>query len=199
MAIWGFVARNSRLPALLLAVFACAFAVHAAAATPPPSIFDLGGTWRNQEGKAFTWNQTHGRYVVLSMVYTSCTRSCPLITERMRSIERELSNVHRAQVVFILMSFDPKRDKPEVLARFADKHHLDKNSWQLLTPAGDEARLMAAALDFKYKELQSGDFSHSDQITLVAPTGQIIMQESDLTKAPKSIGDAIAKALGSRG
>jgi len=82
----------------------------------------------------------------------------------------------RAQVHWLLVSFDDERDVPARLAEFAAEQKLDDASWTLLHGGPAAVRTWAAAMGVRYKQTVDGAFSHSNRITLLDPTGRIAAQ-----------------------
>lgn len=146
------------------------------------SLFDLESNGKDQSGKQFRWDDRKFEWTVLSMVYTSCHSSCPLITQEMQVIEKKLTPGSKKKVRFVLFSFDPENDTPKALLDFALKHQLNLANWFLVSSSSSEARTLATAIDFKYKKLANGDFSHSNNIFLLNHAGRVTAQ-ADLSKA----------------
>ena len=165
------------------------------AAAPGPSIDEVEGKWTDQDGKAFHWRDNRFEWTVMSMVYTTCQSSCPLITQKMQLLERKIPPSLLGKVRFLLFSFDSKRDSAATLKAFALKHHLDLSRWSLLRASDEESRTLATALDFRLKKLESGEFTHSNQITLLNRAGVIASQTSNLADAPQTLLGVIVKGL----
>ena len=209
MGTWDFVVSNRlRTLALALVVAVCTSypTRHSIAGGSPPehspakpeklaaSLYDLDSNWIDQNGRPFKWRDGTVQWTVVSMVYTSCQSSCPLITQKMQALDRKLPADLSGRVRFLLFSFDPKRDTPSVLKTFATKRHLDLSRWTLLTASEEDARALATALDFRFKSLANGEYSHSNQITLINDQGNIVMQTSDLQTAPQLLMDRVVQA-----
>lgn len=88
----------------------------------------------DQEGRTFWLGQTRGKVVVLGMIYTHCPDVCPLITARMMELQQQTAAEGLAdQVFFVTITFDPERDTPEVLRRYAKVRKVDFRNWAFLT------------------------------------------------------------------
>lgn len=88
----------------------------------------------DQEGRTFWLGQTRGKVVVLGMIYTHCPDVCPLITARMREIQEQVAAEGLSdQVFFVTITFDPERDTPEVMRRYAQARKVDFTNWAFLT------------------------------------------------------------------
>ena len=146
---------------------------------PAPSLYELLSPWQDQAGKLFHWQDLQGRPALIAMVYTSCQQSCPMIVSELNSLVKSLSKERQAELQVLLFSFDPERDTVERLASYAKERRI-KSHWRLLTATGKDVRELAAVLGFRFKKMQSGDFSHANTITLLNRSGQIQGQQTDL-------------------
>jgi protein SCO1/2 len=143
------------------------------------SVFNLKSKWTTQDGKVvgIDFLRTHPSVVV--MAYTTCQASCPLLVQDMKRIETALKSGAQ-QVTFALFSFDSKRDTPEQLKRYAKEHKLEMKNWVLLHGDSNAVRDLAAALDVRYKQDVSGEFSHSNVVTLLDSEGVIRVQQTGI-------------------
>ncbi len=74
------------------------------------------------------------RHVVLiQVIFTHCKDACPLQTQRLQAVRRQLGERFGSDIIFLSLSVDPQRDKPAVLKAFAVKHQADIPGWYFLT------------------------------------------------------------------
>lgn len=171
--------------ALLVATLACAAA--AAAATPPvaplprDSVYQLDATLTDQKGQSRPLASLRGRPRVVALFYTSCKYICPLIVERVRSIEKALAPREREQLGLVLITIDPKRDSPEVLGRLMTERRLDAAHWTLLRPDPEDLRAIAGVLGFRYRELADGEFNHTTALVLLDAEGRILSRTDQVS------------------
>ena len=59
-----------------------------------------------------------GRPAIVDFIFTRCPASCPMLTARMKELEKRLPESSTARLLSI--SVDPEHDRPEVLARYAE-------------------------------------------------------------------------------
>jgi len=71
--------------------------------------------------------------VMINVMYTSCKGSCPLVTQMMSQVSRDLGDLYGSEIHFISMTNDPERDSPGALAEFARKQNVDLDGWTFLT------------------------------------------------------------------
>ncbi len=75
----------------------------------------------------------NGRVVLINVIYTNCKGSCPLVTQKLAMVSRELGDLFGDQVHFVSVTNDPERDTPEALADFARKQGVNLDGWTFLT------------------------------------------------------------------
>lgn len=121
------------------------------------------------------------KITLLAMVYTHCSDICPMTTHNMQLVEERLPDDLMNKVKFVVISFDPNRDTPTVLKRFAEIRDIIFENWSLLT--GDEKNTKEVMLKFDIKAFPSdssytnGELSysmiHTDRISLIDQDGKL--------------------------
>jgi protein SCO1 len=139
----------------------------------PFSVYDLEGSWRDQTGAVRSLASWRGRPVLLAMIYTHCTATCPLAVSELKRIA-----AGHADVRFVLVSLDPVRDDARRLAAYASERGLDPQRWTLLTGSDTDVRDLAATLGVRYRQVTPDDLAHSNLITLLDREGRIARQTS---------------------
>ncbi len=154
------------------------------------SVYELGTELTNQEGKVVRLDLYRGHPVIVGMFYSSCAYTCPLLFEALKRVEKGVDEKARENLRFLMISFDPEHDTPEVLLKKAQEHHVDLKRWSLLTASDEKIREIAAVLDVQYRKTPDGSYNHSSLMTLLDPDGTNIFQ-SDLEKS--SIDEMISR------
>ena len=172
-----------------LALTLCALTTPLAArdSDPPASIYHLKSALTNQDGAAHGLDVYRGHPVLVTMFYSSCPATCPLIIDTLRATERELTAAQRAQLRVLMISIDPERDTPAALRELAQTRHIDTRRWTLAR--GDDAavRSIAALLNVQYRKLPNGEFNHSTVIVLLSPAGEIQVTSNTLGHADEAL------------
>ena len=137
------------------------------------SLFELASTWKDQNGQRVTLDHVAGQATVLSMIYTSCAATCPLIVADLKRIDAALSPAERPRVRFILVSLDPARDTPGRLSDWAKATHIDESRWTLLSGDDGDVRELAATLDVRYQRQPDGEMAHTNGIHIVDRSGRV--------------------------
>jgi protein SCO1/2 len=136
-----------------------------------------------------------GNWVIVSMFYSSCPHSCPLLIETIKKkIEKKVDNKELEQLRVILISFDPKRDTPTKLRKLASDRNIDLTRWKLLTGSENDLEDIAAALGVKVRALPGGDFNHSSIISLLDKNGSIVSTVDGLNEAMEPIVQKLDKS-----
>jgi len=122
------------------------------------------------------------KITVLAMVYTHCPDICPMTTHNMQLVEQRLPDNLKNKVKFVVISFDPNRDTPSVLKKFAEIRDINFDSWILLS--GDDQNTKELMLKFGIKAIPTdssydddGELSytviHTDRISLIDQEGRL--------------------------
>ena len=121
------------------------------------------------------------------MFFASCQYACPILVHDVQRIEAALPSGQRVRVGFTLVTIDPRRDTPEALASFRSTRVLPAETWTLLRGEPDDILELAALLGVKYKEEATGQFAHSNLITVLNAAGEIVFQQPGLNLPPDEI------------
>lgn len=149
---------------------------------PKNSIYNVTSVWRDQNNKEIKLQEFAGQKIVIGMVYTKCPHACPLSISKIQEIEREVRKISSEKIKIVLASFDPKRDVPRHLKEYMKSRKLDESKWVFLSAPNDAtARELSAVLGISYKELDDGEFSHSNVISLLDEQGVRIAKIESLT------------------
>ena len=122
-----------------------------------------------------------GSPLVIGFIYTNCPDICSFITANVSKVYEEMSNP--GDTKFVLVTFDPERDTPEVLKSYAQAFDMDREPFQFLT--GDPEtiddfmkRVSVRTQESYSKELDDGDrmyfLNHSDKILLINENSELI-------------------------
>ena len=99
----------------------------------------------DQRGQPFDRRMLLGRVWVTDFVFTHCAEACPRLTQKMRSLQDQLTQQEAAGRIGLLsVSVDPERDTPEVLQRYAQTFGARDEVWRFLT--GPEAEVERAVV-----------------------------------------------------
>lgn len=122
-----------------------------------------------------------GSPLVVGFIYTHCPDICSFITSNVSKVYNELEEPGNTQ--FVLVTFDPERDTPDVLKSYAQSFDMDKEPFHFLTgdPSTIEAfmnRVSVRTEESFSRETDEGErlyfLSHSDKILLIDENSHLI-------------------------
>lgn len=170
----------------------------ASAVLPDGSIFVHDALLTDQNGRAFRLVDRRGKPQIVSMFYTSCRYVCPLIIDSASAVVHELDAAEQERLGVLLISMDPDRDTPSVLARVFAQRKLDAPSWTFARTGARDVRSIAALLGVRYRELENGEFNHTSALVLLDPEGRIVMTTTVLgTEPDPEFVAAVRRTIGS--
>lgn len=122
------------------------------------------------------------KVTLLAMVYTHCPDICPMTTHNMHLVEQKLPDDLKDKVKFVVISFDPNRDTPSVLKKFAEIRDITFNNWIFLSGNMLNTKEVMLKFDIKtiptdssYSEDGALNYSiiHTDRISLIDQDGKL--------------------------
>lgn len=143
---------------------------------------DFEVTFLDQDSSAFVFPESlKGRPALVTAVYTNCPDVCIMTMANMRRIHTALG-ADSARVSFATVSFDPERDTPSALRRYAQTWRTGPD-WHLLTGDTTATGIFMRRIGVRYRvsqrdTLQSGQaiysISHTDKALLLDAEGRIV-------------------------
>lgn len=150
---------------------------------PDSSIYALGSTWTDQDGKSIVWSESTGTPRVIALGYATCKGICPRIIADMQRIEKQLDAKSKTRFTFITL--DPANDKQADLKALSQRHLLSSR-WDVLRGSEEDLLEMAVVLGVRFDRLPNGiDFAHSYLIATVGPNGKILHKWTDSKEGPE--------------
>ena len=73
-----------------------------------------------------------GNTTVIGFIYANCPDICPMTTHNMQLTQDRLKGDGIENVKFISVTFDPDRDFPSILKKYAEIRDIDFKDWTLL-------------------------------------------------------------------
>jgi len=142
---------------------------------------------QNCSGENLSRNDLLDHIWVVDFIFTRCGGPCPLMTQRMRSLQSSLMEEGLVDPPFsvrlVSISVDPAYDTPEVLREYALNWGADLESWYFLTgPSENTLRLIREgfkiAADREGSGIEHGsmdmpDIIHSTNFLLVDQRGWV--------------------------
>ncbi len=119
---------------------------------------------------------------VMGFIYTHCPDICPMTTHNMFLTEMKLKKDGIQDVKFVALSFDPERDTPPVLKKFAEIRGIEFKNWMFIT--GEQSVIYDLLRRFDVRAVATdsvfyddGEISysmmHTDRISLIDKEGRL--------------------------
>ncbi len=122
----------------------------------------------DQAGEAVTNKDFEDKIYVADFFFTTCPSICPKMTASLS----ELSAFYKddKDIMFLSHSVTPVKDSVPVLAAYAEKHHINHDTWKLVT--GDKKHIYELARRSYFAVTTEGDggvkdFIHTENFILV--------------------------------
>jgi protein SCO1/2 len=117
-----------------------------------------------------------GKPLVISLIYTSCYHTCPMITQ---SLAKVVNVGHEAlgegRFTVATIGFDWKHDNPERMRLYAEERGMATRDWVFLSADGPTVAELTKQLGFVYEASPRG-FDHTVQATVVDASGRVYRQ-----------------------
>jgi protein SCO1 len=120
-----------------------------------------------RDGSAFTLRDLGGRPLVISLIYSSCFHTCPLITRRLaQAVEVARAALGADAFNVLTIGFDAANDTPERMRVHAREQGVDDPSWRFASTDADTIDALTLQLGFIYFASPRG-FDHLAQVSIV--------------------------------
>ncbi len=155
---------------------------------------------QTHENTEYTFRNMEPKVRLIEFMYTQCPDVCPNTTYQMKDLRNRLEKdgVFGSKVEFLTVSFDPKRDTPEVLRDYAKTFEIDKyEGWHLVRGEKEDIKKLADNFDFMYRDPGTGQYVHTSATYLLDEKNNVIevfgMGENDFDK--EKVYKKIQKAI----
>ncbi|HLU62453.1 MAG TPA: SCO family protein [Gammaproteobacteria bacterium] len=160
------------------------------------SLYSMDFALETEAGETKMLAGHEGKPVLVSMFYSHCPHVCPMLVNTIQQVERQLAPEQRERLQVLMISVDPERDTPEVLAGMARDYRVDASRWTLARAAeADDTRMLAALLDIRYRKLPDGEFNHTSAMILLDEQGREVARSGKLGKPDPEFVARVAKTL----
>ena len=133
-------------------------------------------SFRDRKGRSVKLSSFHGKPLVISLIYTSCYHTCPMITShlaRVVDIAREALGHDSFAVATI--GFDTRVDNPERMRMYARERGIDVSDWWFLSTDAATIDQLVQDIGFIFFASPKG-FDHLSQTTVLDAQGRVYRQ-----------------------
>ena len=123
----------------------------------------------DQNGESFTLESVKVNVWLADFIFTTCAGPCPIMTERMSTVQHDLIDIDKLK--FVSFTVNPDYDTPEVLKKYAKRYDADISTWSFVTGKYEQIQELIAN-GFKMGDEEEIVF-HSTRFALVDHEGNL--------------------------
>lgn len=138
------------------------------------SVGDLD--FRDRSGRPVTLAELRGKPLVVNLIYTSCSHTCPLIAESLiKGVEMAQASVGRDAFRVVTIGFDTRNDTSERMRAFARAQGIRLPNWDFLSADAQTVDRLSEDTGFIFFASAKG-FDHLAQVTILDADGKVYRQ-----------------------
>lgn len=170
---------------------------------PEDDLSDLAVALVDQDSAAFAFpGDLDGRPAYVTAVYTHCPDVCPMTMAQTQRVRQALGP-DSSRVQFVAISFDPARDTPAVLRRYARSWRLGPD-WRLATGDSTTVDGLMGRLGIRYGVSRRDTFasgevyyalSHTDKALLLDADGRVVETYGGSAAPPEMVAQDVRALL----
>lgn len=153
-------------------------------------------TLTDSHGEPHSLSGLRGQVVVLTFIYTRCPLPdyCPVMMTNFRAIAEHFGERMSEDVTLLTITFDPKYDTSEVLARYSRVYGATTPGWHLLTGSPDEIQRVTESFGIEFYP-EEGLFTHTLQTAVVDREGRLFGTLEGKSYSVQQLTDLVNAAL----
>lgn len=150
-------------------------------------------TFEDSKERSYSISEFAGKYVFITFFYSSCPTVCVKLEKNMAQVYDKLPTPYMGkEIVFLSISFDPKRDNPTRLEKYRTYFKSDGETWRMAR-INDQTELDRLLKKFGVTVIpdENGGFAHNSAFYLVDKKGTLV-EVMDYTKMDEAAGKVIS-------
>jgi protein SCO1/2 len=148
--------------------------------SPPPRPVAIGEivpdfTLTDQQSRRMSLSSLRGKVVAVNFIYTTCQLPdfCARIVNHFGVLRKTFASELGRNLILLTITFDPARDQPDVLAKYASQWKADADTWRFLTGSAPEIRRVLDAFGVSAFP-DDGLMDHSLHTALIDREGRLV-------------------------
>jgi protein SCO1 len=127
-------------------------------------------------GEEITLSSFRGKPLLISLIYTSCHYTCPMMTSQLAvAVDAARDAVGASSFNVLSVGFDTRNDTPDRMARFAAERGINDPHWTFAATDPGTVEALARELGFTYFASPRG-FDHLAQTSVINAEGVVHQQ-----------------------
>ncbi len=143
-----------------------------------------------------TLSQFRGKVVAVNFIYTSCAlpQFCYRVANHFGAVQKRFQSRTGQDVVLLTVTFDPVRDTPEALARYASQWKGNPDMWRFLTGPSDDVRRVCGLFGVEFFP-EEGLMNHSIHTAVIDRQGRLVANIEGNRYTAAQLGDLVDATL----
>ena len=131
-------------------------------------------TLTDQDGETVSLSALKGKVVLMTAVYSTCTRTCPMILKKVRTVLDQLTPAERKELVVVAFSLSPAADTQEMRKAISRIYNMDAEGFHFVNGIPSDVNALLDKLNVAREvNEESGEIMHSNLFFLLDREGQI--------------------------
>jgi protein SCO1/2 len=153
-------------------------------------------TLTDQTGRPTSLASLSGKVVAVNFIYTRCAlpQFCLRVTNNFGVLQKRFARELGRDLVLLTVTFDPERDTPQVLARYADQWKADAKTWRFLTGETNAVRRVCGLFGVD-AFVDEGLINHTLRTAVIDRRGILVASVEGNRHTPEQLGDLVQTAL----
>jgi len=149
-------------------------------------------TLTDQTGSRVTLSQWAGKVVAVTFIYTSCPLPdyCFRLSNNFSQLNQRFAGRMGRELVLLSISFDPVRDQPKVLAKYASTFKADPETWRFLTGPLDKVKAVTRQFGLNYWP-EEGYLTHTMHTLVIDRQGRLAADFEGNQFTARQLGDYV--------
>ena len=150
----------------------------------------------DQQTRPVRLSELRGRTVVVNFVYTSCAlpEFCYRVSNHFGVLKRRFADALGSRLVLLTVTFDPVRDDPAALARYAEQWQASPPGWHFLT--GPEPDVQRACDLFGVDAFpEEGLMNHNTRVAIIDADGRLVANLIGNRYTARQLGDLVENVI----
>lgn len=128
----------------------------------------------NQDGQPVTLADFKGRVTLVTAVYSTCTKTCPMMLKKIREVLDQLAPAERANLAVVAFSLSPEVDTRELRTMITKAYGFDAAQFHFANGLPAEMNALLDRLNIgRMRDERTGELIHSNLFILLDREGRI--------------------------
>ena len=149
----------------------------------------------DRQNRVVSLSDFRGKPLIISMVYTSCYHTCPMITQALeRSVVSAQETFGSDGFSVLSIGFDAAEDTPARMRAYANQRGIDFDNWRFVSSTSDVVESLSQTLGFIFFPSPKG-FDHLAQTTIVDAEGKVYAHIYGAEFSPPALVEPMKRLL----